>query len=131
MQMLSQSHFLSLNPRNSLPFSSSNSGVCRYNRRKILSGIKSFPISGGIKLSSYRMASNCALRNQVQIDDLGVDESELDEFATVSNKIADAAGEVIRKYFRKSFDILDKEDLSKFFVHFDANNKLLVDLYNL
>lgn len=52
------------------------------------------------------------LPNQTQIADLGVEDSDLDKFAAVSNKIADAAGEVIRKYFRKSFDILDKEDLS-------------------
>lgn len=43
---------------------------------------------------------------------MGFDDSELDRFADVGNKLADAAGEVIRKYFRKSFDILDKEDLS-------------------
>ncbi|KAE8008552.1 hypothetical protein FH972_005052 [Carpinus fangiana] len=30
----------------------------------------------------------------------------------VANTVADAAGEVIRKYFRKKFDIVDKEDLS-------------------
>ncbi|KAG8368205.1 hypothetical protein BUALT_Bualt15G0021000 [Buddleja alternifolia] len=37
---------------------------------------------------------------------------DLDRFADVGNQLADAAGDVIRKYFRKSFDILDKEDLS-------------------
>lgn len=40
--------------------------------------------------------------------------SELDRFANVANRLADAAGDVIRKYFRKKFDIVDKEDLSKF-----------------
>lgn len=64
------------------------------------------------------MTSNCVLPNQTQIADLGVEDSDLDKFAAVSNKIADAAGEVIRKYFRKSFDILDKEDLSECFVYF-------------
>ncbi|KAK1352228.1 Histidinol-phosphatase [Heracleum sosnowskyi] len=39
-------------------------------------------------------------------------DSELDGFALVGNQIADAAGDVIRKYFRKSFDIVDKQDLS-------------------
>lgn len=59
------------------------------------------------------MTSNCVLpSNQAQIVDFGVEDSELGKFAAVGNKIADAAGEVIRKYFRKSFDILDKEDLS-------------------
>ncbi|TMX05296.1 hypothetical protein EJD97_025141 [Solanum chilense] len=122
MQMLSQSHFLSLYPRNCSPLSSSFSafsGGC--NTRKIVSGslafqhsgINSFPISHGIKLASPVMTSNCVLpSNQAQIVDFGVEDSELDKFAAVSNKIADAAGEVIRKHFRKSFDILDKEDLS-------------------
>lgn len=41
-------------------------------------------------------------------------EAQLDHFAQVANKLADAAGHVIRKYFRKSFEILDKEDLSRF-----------------
>ncbi|CAN4112403.1 unnamed protein product [Withania somnifera] len=118
--MLSQSHFLSLNRHNSLPLPSSISVLSGFNSRKILSGplafphsdINSFPISHGIKLSSPTMTSICALPNQAQIADLGVEDSELDKFADVSNKIADAAGDVIRKYFRKSFDILDKEDLS-------------------
>lgn len=38
--------------------------------------------------------------------------SELDRFANIANKLADAAGDVIRKYFRKRFEIVDKEDLS-------------------
>ncbi|KAJ8643188.1 hypothetical protein MRB53_004936 [Persea americana] len=42
---------------------------------------------------------------------LGFDE-DIDRFAQVGNKAADASGEVIRKYFRKSFEIHDKEDLS-------------------
>ncbi|TKY75422.1 Bifunctional phosphatase IMPL2 [Spatholobus suberectus] len=37
---------------------------------------------------------------------------ELSRFAEVGNNVADAAGEVIRKYFRKNFDILQKHDLS-------------------
>ncbi|CAN1320183.1 Bifunctional phosphatase IMPL2, chloroplastic [Linum perenne] len=36
----------------------------------------------------------------------------LDGFADVADKLADASGEVIRKYFRKKFEILDKDDLS-------------------
>ncbi|KAM7475040.1 hypothetical protein LguiB_022283 [Lonicera macranthoides] len=60
------------------------------------------------------MISTSALSNGVQTAELGFsgNHSELDRFADVANKLADAAGEVIRKYFRKSFDILDKEDLS-------------------
>lgn len=44
---------------------------------------------------------------------LGFDDCDLDRFAAVGNQLADAAGEVIRRYFRKSFDILDKPDLSQ------------------
>ncbi|XP_078429194.1 inositol monophosphatase family protein [Wolffia australiana] len=38
--------------------------------------------------------------------------NEMDEFVGVANKLADAAGEVIRKYFRQSFEISDKDDQS-------------------
>uniref|UniRef100_A0A0R0JFQ9 Histidinol-phosphatase n=1 Tax=Glycine max TaxID=3847 RepID=A0A0R0JFQ9_SOYBN len=37
---------------------------------------------------------------------------ELNHFAEVGNKVADAAGEIIRKYFRKNFDVIHKHDLS-------------------
>ncbi|CAL5205637.1 unnamed protein product [Lathyrus oleraceus] len=37
---------------------------------------------------------------------------QLTHFADVANKAADAAGDVIRKYFRKKFDIIHKQDLS-------------------
>jgi inositol-phosphate phosphatase/L-galactose 1-phosphate phosphatase/histidinol-phosphatase len=57
------------------------------------------------------MASNSELSNGLIAD--AVQDSELDRFAQVANDVADAAGEVIRKYFRKKFDIIDKEDLSK------------------
>ncbi|ONK61254.1 uncharacterized protein A4U43_C08F27800 [Asparagus officinalis] len=40
-------------------------------------------------------------------------EEEVDGFVAVANKVADAAGEVIRKYFRQPFDVLHKDDLSK------------------
>lgn len=39
---------------------------------------------------------------------------ELNHFAEVGNKVADAAGEIIRKYFRKNFDVIHKHDLSNF-----------------
>ncbi|KAJ7967281.1 Inositol-1-monophosphatase [Quillaja saponaria] len=58
------------------------------------------------------MATNLKFSNGVQTFPLGFSEQELDCFAEVGNKVADAAGEIIRKYFRNKFDILDKEDLS-------------------
>ncbi|MCI37937.1 inositol monophosphatase [Trifolium medium] len=38
---------------------------------------------------------------------------QLHDFSNVANKAADAAGDVIRQYFRKkNFDIIHKQDLS-------------------
>ncbi|KAL3538997.1 hypothetical protein ACH5RR_002363 [Cinchona calisaya] len=70
-----------------------------------------------IKLSLGRMSStiSTAISNQngnSNVVELEFEDSELEAFAIVANKLADAAGKVIRQYFRKSFDILDKEDLS-------------------
>uniref|UniRef100_A0A2N9J081 Histidinol-phosphatase n=1 Tax=Fagus sylvatica TaxID=28930 RepID=A0A2N9J081_FAGSY len=58
------------------------------------------------------MSSNPNLSNGVDTLQPDLQHSELDRFAEVANTVADAAGEVIRKYFRKKFEILDKEDLS-------------------
>lgn len=44
--------------------------------------------------------------------------NDLDRFAAVANALADASGEVIRKYFRKKFDIVDKDDLSKSLINY-------------
>ncbi|URE26289.1 Inositol monophosphatase family [Musa troglodytarum] len=38
--------------------------------------------------------------------------AEMERFVEVANTVADAAGEVLRKYFRQSFEIIDKADLS-------------------
>ncbi|CAA0807642.1 myo-inositol monophosphatase like 2 [Striga hermonthica] len=43
---------------------------------------------------------------------VGFDDRDLDHFAGVGNKLVDTAGDVIRQYFRKRFDNLDKEDSS-------------------
>lgn len=45
-------------------------------------------------------------------------EPDIEWFVLVANIVADAAGEVIRKYFRKSFEIVDKDDLSMWFFFF-------------
>lgn len=63
------------------------------------------------------MTSSTSVSNQVDVAN-GFEEADLDRFAEVGSKLADAAGEVIRKYFRKKFDILDKEDLSEFLVNY-------------
>lgn len=55
-----------------------------------------------------------AANSNHQTDDLplGVDVGDIDRFSDVANKLADASGEVIRGFFRKKFEILDKDDLS-------------------
>ncbi|KAH9319899.1 hypothetical protein KI387_021668, partial [Taxus chinensis] len=55
-----------------------------------------------LRLKSSRMTNQC----------VEVSNSRIDEFVEVGNKIADAAGHLIRQYFRKHVDILDKEDSS-------------------
>ncbi|GAB2291788.1 Bifunctional phosphatase IMPL2, chloroplastic [Dionaea muscipula] len=56
------------------------------------------------------MASDSSLGDQHTL--LALEDVDINRFAETANKIADAAGEVIRQYFRKQFDIIDKEDLS-------------------
>ena len=79
------------------------------------------------------MTSNSTLSNHIGTVNLGLNDSELERFAEVGNELADAAGEVIRKYFRKSFDILDKEDLSEFLHYQKPRTNLFVhhDLYGI
>lgn len=108
--MLSQSHFLSLNPnhRSSLfpiftsrDFSSSSSSSLTLalpkSRRRFISMSTSTPASSN---------------GTGPVSGVKISDSELDEFAVIAYKLADAAGDVIRKYFRKRFDIVDKQDLS-------------------
>ncbi|KAI9128046.1 hypothetical protein K1719_001039 [Acacia pycnantha] len=59
------------------------------------------------------MASDSLLSNGVYTSPtVVVPENELDRFVHVANKVADAAGEIIRKYFRNKFEVLDKDDSS-------------------
>ncbi|KAK4258596.1 hypothetical protein QN277_005031 [Acacia crassicarpa] len=97
--MFSQSHLLSLNPT----FSSSSS---------FSSNCSSFP-SVRLKFPSARvMAFGSRLTNGGHSSSFGINESEITRLAEVGNKVADAAGQVIRKYFRQKIDILDKDDSS-------------------
>lgn len=78
------------------------------------------------------MISNSKLSNHTE--SLSLNDAQLDRFAEVGNYLADAAGEVIRKYFRKKFEILDKEDLSKSSKNFAYSNfikrQILLTLYS-
>lgn len=64
----------------------------------------------------------------VQSAGIEFDTFDLDRFADVGNQLADAAGDVIRKYFRKSFDILDKEDLSPVTIADQAAEESMVQI---
>ncbi|KAH7851781.1 hypothetical protein Vadar_016433 [Vaccinium darrowii] len=69
------------------------------------------------------MASNSTPLNQIETISSVPDESELDRFAAVANKAADAAGEVIRKCFRKPLDIIEKIEVAEEDDDVDKNNK--------
>ncbi|CAN8276591.1 unnamed protein product [Cochlearia groenlandica] len=78
------------------------------------SSISFVPVSRG--RISMTMASNS---NRIDTSEGSSSSSEelslaanLDRFAAVGNELADASGEVIRKYFRKKFDIVEKDDMS-------------------
>lgn len=101
--MFSQSHLLSLNPTFSSfsPFSSNSDSIS----------------SLRLKFASTRVAASIPklkLSNGGHTLPSGITKLEVNRFADVGNKVADAAGEVIRKYFRKKFDILHKDDSSEF-----------------
>ncbi|KAI3702530.1 hypothetical protein L6452_28270 [Arctium lappa] len=108
--MLSQSHFLSIN-------STSRSSLSPNFRACSSASSSSSPSSTLALAKSRRIISMTATRSALS-NAIGAvtgsehGDSELDHFADIANKLADAAGDVIRKYFRKRFDILDKEDLS-------------------
>ncbi|KAJ0010051.1 hypothetical protein Pint_34755 [Pistacia integerrima] len=117
--MHSQLHFLSLSsrPLALVPSTSLHNGRTLNLRQNddALSFIHQLPAlkrpslslqSKAVKISAMASNSNHAVAAN------GVGEPDLDLFAEVGNKVADAAGEVIRKYFRSKFEILDKEDLS-------------------
>ncbi|KAJ6671413.1 3'(2')5'-BISPHOSPHATE NUCLEOTIDASE [Salix viminalis] len=71
------------------------------------------------------MTSNSSQSNPLQLD---LTEADLDGFSDVANKLADASGEVIRKYFRKKFEIIDKEDLSPVTVADKAAEEAMISI---
>ncbi|TYJ44325.1 hypothetical protein E1A91_A03G215900v1 [Gossypium mustelinum] len=119
-QSQSQSHFLSF-PSKSLPFYPPS---LFHNKSPFLS----FPPfkTPTISLPTKSMISNSKLSNH--IDPLLLNDTQLDRFAEVGNKLADAAGEVIRGYFRKKFEILDKEDLSPVTIADQAAEESMVSI---
>ncbi|CAI0437928.1 unnamed protein product [Linum tenue] len=69
-----------------------------------------FPLS--LNRQTCRASSSMAATSQLPEDGSFLSSTELDGFANVAGRLADASGEVIRKYFRKKFEILDKDDSS-------------------
>ncbi|KAF7810855.1 putative receptor-like protein kinase [Senna tora] len=63
-------------------------------------------------MASASMLSNGNGIHTAPTSPLHVPEHDLVRFVDVANKVADAAGEIIRKYFRNKFEILDKDDSS-------------------
>ncbi|KAM7277088.1 hypothetical protein ACFE04_018954 [Oxalis oulophora] len=92
--------------------------------------VVSFPSSKLATSSSSRLATSSSSLSKLQLkmctpitkvsdnnqlnelDDDDDDDDGLNRFVEVGNQLADAAGEIINKYFRKKFEILDKDDLS-------------------
>uniref|UniRef100_A0A2P2PLK6 Uncharacterized protein n=1 Tax=Rhizophora mucronata TaxID=61149 RepID=A0A2P2PLK6_RHIMU len=110
----SQSHFLSRIPNPPLPFHSfplaGFSSLC-FQPNTLVAALKArIPTSLHLKTRfKFRMSSNSRLSD---LTDPLFSDFDLDRLVGVANSLADASGDVIRKYFRKKFDILDKEDLS-------------------
>ncbi|XP_043712741.1 bifunctional phosphatase IMPL2, chloroplastic-like [Telopea speciosissima] len=82
----------------------------RFSDRPSASALKSTVTKRRMSASSIK-STTPNLSNGIEAIPLGF-EDELDRFVDVANKLADAAGAVIRTYFRESFVILDKDDLS-------------------
>lgn len=115
LQRLSQSQLVIQNHTSLLsrPSKSSISNTVHISKTSNYFSHPSTYISIGYKLSfSGVMAANSIIPIEADTHQLDFSETQLNFFAEVSNKVADAAGGVIRKYFRHKFDILDKDDMS-------------------
>ncbi|XP_022747287.1 bifunctional phosphatase IMPL2, chloroplastic [Durio zibethinus] len=117
----SQSHFLSTTPSKSHPFSRASF----FTRTSPFLSFPSFK-SPLISLQTKPMTSISQLSNHA--DYLSLNDTQLDRFVDVGNKLADAAGDVIRNYFRKKFEILDKEDLSPVTIADQAAEESMVSI---
>ncbi|KAJ8763355.1 hypothetical protein K2173_002238 [Erythroxylum novogranatense] len=81
-------------------------------------------LQSSVQLRS-KMISNSKFSDTLMLD---ISHADLDRFAAVGNLLADASGEVIRKYFRKKFDVLDKEDLSPVTIADKAAEEAMVSI---
>ncbi|MCL7044126.1 hypothetical protein MKW94_030845 [Papaver nudicaule] len=114
----SQSHFLLTQNSKFLP-TTSDSYPTKQNLRYPSSSLN-FDLNLDSRRNQFRskMSLKCtkvssSSSNGIETVKSGVvGTDEMDSFVQVGNKVADAAGEVIRSFFRKNFEIVDKEDLS-------------------
>ncbi|XP_065869442.1 bifunctional phosphatase IMPL2, chloroplastic [Euphorbia lathyris] len=117
----SQSHFQSLLPKFLVPsFTLSDSSSLHF--PLISASASNLPFLSlrphslnslqNLSKSPSIMTSNSKLSDHSDTLQFELSDADLDGFVDVANKLADASGHVIRKYFRKKFEILDKEDLS-------------------
>ena len=119
--MLSQTNFLSQS--SPFPSLSSNSSPNFHHTRLLhfsSTSVFSSPrisISYRKYLTSISMASSNSdlANNQTEVLQSGLNNGDIERFSDVANSLADASGKVIRSFFRKNFEILDKDDLSEFF----------------
>ncbi|KAF3948763.1 hypothetical protein CMV_025278 [Castanea mollissima] len=112
----SQTHLLSQTPP-LLSFSPTSSSSSSSSFLTLNTNISNLRFPQTLSLSHSRSPAPMSINSKLSngIDTLQLDlpqQSELDRIAQVANTVADAAGEVIRKYFRNKFEILDKEDQS-------------------
>ncbi|KAA8536077.1 hypothetical protein F0562_028555 [Nyssa sinensis] len=129
--MFSQSHLLSLSSTFIPPSTKPLIHIHSSRTLPISTNLFNFALNLPVVQRSHliiAMASNSNFSDQIETCNSCFEEEEIDRFAEVGNKLADAAGEVIRKYFRKSFDILDKEDLSPVTIADQAAEESMVSI---
>ncbi|CAO2815015.1 unnamed protein product [Amaranthus hypochondriacus] len=116
--MLSQTNFLSQS--SPFPSLSSNSSpnfhhthLLHFSSTSVLSSPR-ISISSRKYLTSISMASSNSdlANNHTELLQSGFNNGDIERFSEVANRLADASGKVIRSFFRKNFEILDKDDLS-------------------
>ncbi|XP_073313865.1 bifunctional phosphatase IMPL2, chloroplastic isoform X1 [Primulina huaijiensis] len=133
LQMISYSNLLSLHhSANNDTFSLRAFPQFLVSRRDFSLNFGSLGVNSS-KMSSFDAVSvdSSVCRNHsygVRSAGIEFDSFDLDRFLDVGNQLADAAGDVIRKYFRKSFDILDKEDLSPVTIADQAAEESMVQI---
>ncbi|CAM8987201.1 hypothetical protein QQ045_008304 [Rhodiola kirilowii] len=107
--MLTRSHLLP-KPHASLPPPLSVSSFRRSTAH--FPQFHALTFSRALRFNLHAAMDATAEESSVSNGDLTLEFEEMDKFAQVANEVADAAGMVIRQYFRKNFDVRDKEDLS-------------------